>query len=292
MNSTTHTPQQAQDEQTKLWNGPAGRAWVQAQDILDKMLQPFEDALLAQAAALRQQARRVFRVLDVGCGTGSTTLAIARQLAGEGDCVGVDISAPMIAAAQHRAAASQWGAGAHFICDNAQTRTFTPASFDLITSRFGVMFFDDPVRAFKNLRDVATTGAALRFVAWRSAADNPFMTAAERAAAPLLPALPARKLDGPGQFAFADPQRIVGILTQSGWADVDIQPIDVPCTLPEAALTRYISWLGPVGVALQQMDETSRAALVEQIRPAFDAYVDGADVRFNAACWMVKARAA
>ena len=154
------------------------------------------------------------RVLDVGCGTGSTTLAVARRLGAKGRCIGIDISEPMIAAA--RARAEREGTPASFIRADAQTHAFEPASFDMIISRFGVMFFDDSVRAFANLRRAARDDAELRFIAWRSAAENPFMTTAERAAAPLLPNLPARRPDAPGQFAFADRRRVYSILEESG----------------------------------------------------------------------------
>ena len=143
------------------------------------------------------------RVLDVGCGTGSTTLAVARRLGANGAAVGIDISEPMIAA---RAGARR-ARRARRRASSAPTRrrhAFEPASFDMIVSRFGVMFFDDSVRAFANLRRAASDGAELHVIAWRSAAENPFMTTAERAAAPLLPDMPARRPDAPGQFAFAD----------------------------------------------------------------------------------------
>ncbi len=274
---------QSDDEQAKLWNGPAGRAWVDAQELLDQILKPFEDLLVTavDASAGRQ-------VLDVGCGTGSTTRAVARLLGAKGRCLGIDISEPMIAAA--RARAEQENAAATFVCANAQTHAFEPASFDMIISRFGVMFFDDFVQAFANLRRVASDAAALRFIAWRSAAENPFMTTAERAAAPLLPNLPARRPNAPGQFAFADQQRIYSILEQSGWAEIDIQPIDVACTLPEKELNRYLTRLGPVGLILQEVDQRTRMQVVETVRAAFDPYVRGAEVRFTASCWMVGAR--
>jgi SAM-dependent methyltransferase len=278
-------------DQAKLWNGHAGKAWVQAQDILDQMLRPFENALLDKARAM---APRPARVLDIGCGTGGTTLALARGLTetpGPGSfCMGVDISAPMIAAARARAAAQ--GSRAAFVCDDVQTHRFEPASFDLMVSRFGVMFFEDPLQAFSNLRQAARDGARLHVLAWRGAAENPFMTTAERAAAPLLQeALPARRPDGPGQFAFADRQHVTTILGQSGWGDIDIQAIDAACTLPERDLARYVSWLGPVGGVLQQMDDARREVIVARLLKAFEPYVDGETVRFNAACWMVSAHA-
>ncbi len=275
---------QTDNEQSKLWNSVAGCAWVETQDLLDRMFKPFEDLLVRTVAA-----EPGHRVLDVGCGTGSTTLAVAGLLGASGHCLGVDISAPMIAAAQARAA--RHGLPARFMRADAQTRIFEAASFDAIISRFGVMFFTDSVRAFANLRRAARDDAELRFIVWRSPAENPFMTTAERAAAPLLPDLPIRDPDAPGQFAFADQRRVRGILEESGWAEIAIQPVDVVCSLPESELIRYLSRLGPVGQALQALDASLRAQIIDTVRAAFDPYVRGAEVRFDAACWVVSARA-
>jgi SAM-dependent methyltransferase len=206
-----------------------------------------------------------------------------------GQSIGIDISEPMIAVAQERA--RREGSPARFICANAQEHAFEPTSVDVIISRFGVMFFDDPVRAFANLRRAGVRGSALRCIVWRSPAENPFMTTAERAAAPLLPELPARRPDAPGQFALANADRVAAILRESGWTESEIQPLDVPCTLPETALVRYITQLGPVGRILQEADEATRTRVIEAIRPAFEPYVHGADVRFTAACWLITARA-
>ncbi|MFM0208256.1 class I SAM-dependent methyltransferase [Paraburkholderia sediminicola] len=270
--------------QTAIWNGSSGRAWVAAQEVLDQMFKPFEDLLVDRMCAGSGP-----RVLDVGCGTGSTTLAAARRLGAKGQCIGADISAPMIAAAQARA--ERDGSTARFICADAQTHAFEPASFDRIMSRFGVMFFDKPVEAFANLRLAAREGAELCCIAWRSASDNPFMTTAERAAAPLLPNLPARQPGTPGQFAFADRQRVSSILEQSGWAGIDILPLDVDCTLPEQALVGYFTQLGPVGLFLEEADERTRTQVIETVRAAFDPYAHGTEVRYTAACWMISARA-
>jgi SAM-dependent methyltransferase len=271
------------DEQAKLWNGSAGCAWVEAQALLDRILQPFEDLLVAAVSA--NGARRV---LDVGCGTGSTTRAVARLLGAQGDSIGVDISEQMIDTA--RVLAEQERVPAKFICADAQIHAFEPASVDMIMSRFGVMFFADPVRAFANLRDAASSEATMCLVAWRSPAENRFMTAAERAAATLLPNLPARRADAPGQFGFADARRVQSILAESGWTDIDIQPIDVACTLPESELSRYGARLGPVGVALREVDQRTRDRVVAVVRTALEPYVHGDEVRFTACCWRVAAR--
>jgi ubiquinone/menaquinone biosynthesis C-methylase UbiE len=271
------------DDQTARWNGRSGHAWVDAQAMLDELYKPLEDLLVDAVSA-----DRVRRVLDVGCGTGGTTVAVARRLGAEGRCVGIDISDPMIAAAEARAARE--GAQARFIRADAQDHAFEPAIFDAILSRFGVMFFDDSVRAFANLRRAATGDARLHFVAWRSAAENPFMTTAERAAAPLLPNLPPRRPDAPGQFAFANPLGVQRILEESGWTDVDLQPVDAACSLPERELVRFATRFGPLGLVLQEADEPTRTQVIDAVRAAFDPYVDGTEVRFTAACWMVTAR--
>jgi SAM-dependent methyltransferase len=270
------------EDQSRLWNGPAARGWVENQDLLDRVFRPLE-ALLVDSISGSQT-----RVLDVGCGTGGTTLAAARQLGANGESIGIDISEPMIAVA--RARAEREAAPARFICADAQEYAFEPASVDRIISRFGVMFFDNPVRAFANLRRAAADEGAARLIAWRSPAENPFMTTAERAARPLLPNLPDRRSDGPGQFAFADPDRVAAILRESGWTAIEIQPIDVPCTLPEAVLARYVTQLGPVGRILQEADDETRKRVIDAVRPAFDPYVKGTEVRFTAACWLIAAR--
>ncbi|KOG39834.1 class I SAM-dependent methyltransferase [Streptomyces resistomycificus] len=272
------------DDMAARWNGPAGHVWVEAQAVLDGMLRPFEDLLVAEMSAVPAG-----RVLDVGCGTGGTTLAVARRLGPAGSCVGVDISEPMITAA--RARAEREGTEASFIRADAQEHAFEPAAFDAVMSRFGVMFFNDFVRAFANLRHAARDGAELRFVTWRGPADNPFMTTAERAAAPFLPNLPTRRPDEPGQFAFADPDRVRHILTESGWDGIGIRPVDVTCTLPERELVGYFTRLGPLGQVLGDADEQTRAQVVETVRAAFDPFVHGTEVRFTGACWMVAARA-
>jgi SAM-dependent methyltransferase len=272
------------DEQAALWNGVAGHAWAETQQVLDQMFKPFEDLLVAAAVA-----RSARHVLDVGCGTGATTLAIARQLGPERACLGIDISEPMLALARARAARE--GAPARFLRADAQRHDFGAGQFDLIVSRFGVMFFDDPIRAFANLRRAASAGAELRCFAWRSPADNPFMTTAEQAAAPFLPNLPARRPNAPGQFAFADDGRVRGILSESGWNDIDLQPIDVACTLPENELVNYLTRLGPLGQSLPEVDEATRGPVIAAVRAAFDRFVRGTEVRFTAACWTIVAQA-
>lgn len=118
------------------------------------------------------------------------------------------------------------------------------------------------------------------------------MTTAERAAAPLLPNLPPRVPDEPGQFGFANAGRVRRILEASGWTGIEIRPIDVVCTFPERELTRYATRFGVLGRILPEVDEGTRARVMETVRAAFEPYVHGAEVRYDAACWMIAARRA
>ena len=117
------------------------------------------------------------------------------------------------------------------------------------------------------------------------------MTAAERAAAPLLPNLTVRRPDAPGQFGFSDPRRVTRILEASGWTRIDVRPIDAECALSESALLSYLTRLGPLGRVLPETDRLTRARVIEAVRAAFEPYFRGADVRFVAACWMAGAQA-
>lgn len=273
----------APPSQHDLWNGPAGDAWVRAQPLLDRMFAAFEP-ILADALAAQPDAH----VLDVGCGTGAVCLAIARKLGPGGHCSGVDISAPMIAVARERALAA--GQAIDFLVGDAQQQPFAPDSLDRIVSRFGVMFFEEPVRAFGNLRQALRAGGSLHAIAWRGPAENAFMTTAERAASSLL-TLPARAEGGPGQFAFADADRVLEILEASGWNHIKVLPLDVECSIARDELPTYVSLLGPVGQALRAdgCDPETRERVLATVVEAFAPFVRGDRVVFTAACWSIRA---
>lgn len=272
------------NDQDTIWNGSAGHGWVAAQALTDRIFKPLEDLLAKDV-----QAASAKRVLDVGCGTGATTVAVAKRLGAERSVHGIDLSDVMIETARTRA--DLHGVSASFICANAQTHPFDAEPYDMIISRFGVMFFDDPVRAFKNLRSAASSDAALRCIVWRSSTENPFMTTAEQAAEPMLPGVSRRVPNEPGQFGFADSDRVRDILASSGWGEVQMTPIDVRCAFPLSDLDLYLNCLGPVGRTLQQEDSRTREKVIEAIRPAFAPYVRGSDVSFSAALWLIDARA-
>lgn len=276
---------QSNMQQAALWNDGSGNAWVELQPILDRALEPFE-RLVVDAGYPGEGGN----VLDIGCGAGATTLAMARRVGNGGHCLGLDISQPLVALAKARAQA-EGVANARFVASDAQTYAFDPGRFDALISRFGVMFFDDPIAAFANMRQAARRRGRLTFLAWRSPAENDFMTTASRAAAPFLPPAPAPDPNAPGQFAFADDARVKRILEASGWSSIEVERVDVPCQISEGDLMTYVTRLGPVGAALREVDKVTAQKIKEALPPAFARFLNDGAVRFNAACWLVRAQA-
>ncbi|QNJ93505.1 methyltransferase domain-containing protein [Mycolicibacterium fluoranthenivorans] len=269
--------------QVQAWNGDSGRAWVTLQPVLDQTLKPFEDLIVDSVAAAAEPRAQI---LDLGCGTGATTLALAERVGGL--CTGIDISEPMIELARTRARDRRLPVD--FIIGDAQAFPFPAHTFDVLVSRFGVMFFDDPQAAFGNLRRATRPGGRLTFVCWRHPEDNPFMATAERAAAHLLPDLKPVIAGSPGPVAFADPDRTRSVLSAGGWSAIDIRPVDVTCTMPESDLLPYLTQMGSVGRALRTVDSRTRAQVIAALREAYSEFVVDGEVRYPAACWMVEAR--
>ena len=279
--------ERANAAQVQAWNGDSGRAWVTLQAVLDQTLKPFEDLIVDAVAAAPGTHRRI---LDLGCGTGATTLALAERFGVHDRCTGIDISEPMIQTARTRKGAR--GPPVDFIIGDAQTFPFRSSTFDVLVSRFGVMFFDDPLAAFGNLRRATRPGGRLAFLCWRLPQDNPFMSTAEHAAAPLLADLKPAIPGGPGPFAFADPHRTQSILRAGGWTAITVRPVDATCTMAETDLMPYLTRMGPVGRMLPALDDQTRAQVIAVLREAYTEFITDGEVRYTAACWMVEALAA
>ena len=274
--------QDLKEEQVQVWNGSMGEIWVETQVFIDGMLRPLEELLVDTVCSLSPK-----NILDVGCGNGTTTLAIANSVAPETQCLGIDISRPMIENAKSRVLSS--GVAAEFICTDAGDCLFGDTKFDIFTSRFGVMFFADPVAAFSNLRSAAADQAQLVFLVWRAPEENDFLTAAQQASAPLLPEPPAREPTSPGPFALADPDRVYSILTASRWTEIDLQPVDLQCTFQTDDLDLFLTKLAPIGQDIESLDENVRVEIARTVRSAYERFVDGDEVRFTASCWLIRA---
>jgi SAM-dependent methyltransferase len=266
------------------WGAAGGDAWVRLDPLLSSLYQPIGEVLVERAYPGERA-----RVLDVGCGGGSTTRAMASRLGPEGHCVGLDISAPLLELAQRRAL-EESVTNAEFVRGDGQTYA-APEPFDAIMSRFGVMFFDDFDAAFTRLRSNARPGGRLAFASWRSPADNPLTTEPMRAAAPYLPPQPPTDPDAPGRFALADPNRIRTVLGRSGWTDIAVEPLDAPTPIGLEDLIRISVQLGPIGAAMPHLDEAVRSAVVEAVAERLGRHAVDGIVPMISACWLVTARA-
>jgi SAM-dependent methyltransferase len=266
-----------------FWSQAGGVTWAGVQPLMDRLNQEIAQAVIAAADPGPGGA-----VLDIGCGGGSTTLAMARRVGSKGRCVGVDVSPELVAAAQ----ASVETEPAQFRLGDAQTYPFEAAAFDSVMSRFGVMFFDDPVAAFANLHRAVKPDGRLVFACWRSPADNPMTAIPMRAAAPLLsnPPPPPPSPDKPGRFSFADPDRVRDILDQGGWRDVAIAPLDAPSPISLDEQMAVSVDLGTLGGLLRQESEPVRERVRAAVRAAFEPLVVDGVLPMTAACWLVTAK--
>jgi SAM-dependent methyltransferase len=276
----------ANEDQIRIWNDKAGHNWTQLQARMDENLSRIHAAVMAFANAQAGEA-----VLDIGCGTGTTTLALADAVGASGSVLGVDISQPMLTLAKSRAAGR---ANVRFERADASAYPFTQ-QYDLLFSRFGVMFFDDPVTAFANLHRAVRPGGRLAFVCWRTAPENLWATAPLAAAKPFLPEQPPSDPYAPGPFAFADPQRLLSILSDVGFHDVQTRKHDdvMPMGRDLDVIAGQILQIGPLARAVGEADPdaATRAKIVEAARAALAKFADAdGEITPPTACWLVSAR--
>jgi SAM-dependent methyltransferase len=269
-------------EQAAYWKGAGGTMWLGAYDRIQRGIAGFSEIVLGAADAQPGE-----RVIDVGCGTGGTTAELAQAVDAKGHVLGVDISEPLIGAARARGLGN-----ATFEVADATTYAFEPASFDLVFSRFGVMFFADPVAAFGNVRRALKPSGRLVFLCWRTPAENPWAAVPMRAAQPFLPPMARPGPEDPGQYSFGDRNRVERILTAAGFNGLSIDPVDLMMNqgkdIPDV-LDR-IGDFGPLARAFKDIApeqiEKAKAAIAEALKP--HATADG--VRLAGACWLVRAR--
>ena len=271
-------------EQIDYWNGHAGSTWVDAQERMDKMLAPLTSPLIEQAAAKSGE-----QIIDVGCGCGDTSL----KLAATGASVhGIDISEPMLERARARAQLAHQ-ANTEFSTADAATTPLT-ANYDLIFSRFGVMFFSDPTAAFSNLHSGLKSTGRLCFLCWQPPRNNPWMSTAGAAINQFMPE-PATKPDprAPGPFAFADRDYLDDILKQAGFKNRSISSVTADLHIADtldAAIESQKS-IGPLARALSELEGDQQQAALAAAREALAEKMTPTGLDLGAACWLVKATA-
>jgi SAM-dependent methyltransferase len=280
----------ANTDQAEHWNSGEDLAyWIGNQARVDRMLEPFA-AMILRAAALRPGAH----VLDVGCGCGATTLAAARLVA-PGQAVGIDLSGPMLGRATAGAAAAGL-ANAVFLQGDAQVHPLEPGRFDTVISRFGTMFFADPVAAFANIRAATRAAGRLVFVCWQPLAANQWLLVPRAALAEHVapPASLEQPGDGPGMFAFADPDRLREILAAAGWRDIEITPEHTPILIGGGSVDDAVGFLRTGSMGRQMLagaDAGTVDRAVASLRAALADYADAEGVHLGAGVWLVQATA-
>jgi SAM-dependent methyltransferase len=272
-------------QQREFWNSEATHRWVTEQARIDRLFADVTNAALAAAAPKPGE-----HVLDIGCGTGTTVLRLAEAVGPGGAVLGVDISGQQLALARRRIEAAG-ATQARVVLDDAATHDFPPARFDLAFTRFGVMFFADPVAAFSNVRRAMKPGGRLALAVFRPGPENPWATSSAAAIRHLVtpPAPPGP--EEPGQFSWGDPARVRRILGGAGFRDVTLVPFDPRITLGADAkeAAEFAMFIGQGARLLQGQPDTTKAAARLAFESFFRAHEGPDGVTLPGGLWLVSA---
>jgi SAM-dependent methyltransferase len=275
-------------DQIAYWNGPNGQRWTDRQPEQDVLLAPVSRALIDRAAA-----RPGERIIDVGCGCGSTSIAFAEKVAPTGFVLGIDISEPMLARAR---ALAPKGAPLDFVQADATIYPFDAQNFDVLTSRFGVMFFAEPAVSFAHLRRALRPSGRVAFACWREPRENPWMMAPLQAIYQHVPKLPPQGPEDPGPFAFASEERVRRMLGDAGYKAITLEPVDLSFDIAIGrgldAAVRTAMQLGPGSRALDGHSAETREAAAKSVKEMLAPHVRGTSVPLAGSIWIVTARAA
>ncbi|MEM6408584.1 MAG: class I SAM-dependent methyltransferase [Pseudomonadota bacterium] len=257
-------------DQRAFWTDEAGHKWVAQQEAMDALLAPVLEALLKRAGLSRGD-----RVLDIGCGAGTSTLRAAEQVGPDGHVTGLDISDTLLALAHKRARGAK---ALDFIHADAATHDFKPQSIDKLISRFGVMFFDDTVAAFSHIRHALKPGAQITLASWGAIEENPYFKLAAKAAREVLGPMEKTDPDAPGPFAMRDPDRVIPQLRAAGFKNVQADRKDLALT-PSGGLdgfARIAMKIGPAEASIRHFvaDQNQINAVRDSLTTSFKRFED------------------
>jgi SAM-dependent methyltransferase len=266
--------------QETYWNSDVGTTWAQRQESLDQMHEGVTETLIGCAAPIDGE-----KVLDVGCGAGATSMAVAAAVGPTGSVLGIDISSPLLDRAEERR--KQAGLEqVQYVLTDAQTHPFAEGEFDLVVSRLGVMFFSDPVAAFQNLLSALRPGGRMALAAWAEAAGNPWFTLPGRAAASVLGEPPPSEPRAAGPLAFAETDYVLGILRKAGFAECAARTEDVHLFNPGGldAVTQLATVVGPAARILRLFEggPEDAAEIGRRIAQSLGKYVVDDGIRIPA----------
>lgn len=269
-------------DQPTFWRETGGERWVANIETVERQIAELGRILLDRAAP-----RPGERVLDIGCGGGVTSAELARLVGPSGHVVGLDVADVILDVARRRYANV---ANLRFEAGDAELVPLPARTFDLITSRFGVMFFEDPVAAFANLATALKTGGRLVFMCWRTPPENPWMTAPAAAVFGVLGPPPPPDPDAPGPFAFGDPDRVRRILSAGGFTGIELEPVDETVDLGSVErAVELMSELGPAAALLAEAGEADRAKAIDAVTEALRPFATADGLRLPSATWIVSA---
>lgn len=276
-------------EGERYWNEEGGRNWVENIERLEAMMTTLSNISLEEAMAETGES-----VLDVGCGGGVTSRYLAEQVGEDGDVLGVDISPAILDIARQRCRDVN-----NLVLEegDAQVMPFEPAGFDLIYSRFGVMFFENPVAAFMNMRKALKNDGRMVFICWRSPEENPWISRPVAAVQSVFPPNPLSVLhapdpDAPTPFSLADSAKVENILREAGFTDINLETINQYVHLGpiEEAVTTILRGMGPSAEQLKDASPEQITRLENIIRDLVSEYDTGEGVGIPCAAWLVTAR--
>jgi SAM-dependent methyltransferase len=274
------------DRGAAFWNGTMGHAWVAQQAVISDVFKSVTNVSLDAAAAGPGE-----QVIDIGCGTGDTLLAFAEAVGQSGSVLGVDVSRPMLELAKHRVAEAGLTNVSCALAD-ATTYAFEPRRANLVYSRFGVMFFDDPTKAFANIRTGMKAGGRLVFICFRAMQESPWFRVPVDAARPHVPSLPPANPFAPGMFSLACEERLRAILVDAGFEHIAIDAINVPVDGKDVTQSiAFMTSAGPLPALLENGSDQQRKRATEAVRDVLTKHL-GADGRgLHVGVWLVSALA-
>ncbi|WP_299660485.1 class I SAM-dependent methyltransferase [uncultured Ruegeria sp.] len=277
-------------DQEEFWGkSEMGGRWLTFEDQLDHLFSPVLDLLLDRAALIRGM-----RVVDIGCGTGASALTVAQQIGPEGDVLGVDISEQFLERARKRADQAKLS-NLNFKYADAQVAEISPGDCDALISRFGVMFFSDPVAAFANMARALKPGGQITFAAWGGLSENPWFKTPHLAAVKQLGQPPKVDRNAPGPLAFHDRDRVSDLMSRAGLADIKVEAIPLTLAAPSSAkeAATLCTRVGPAARVIAHFEgvQDDVDAIINAVADEFGAYRTPDGIRVPAVINLLQARA-